>query len=379
MRPPPLTHLRRRAGVYLNRARRSIWFHGDAVADFAAADGLVRSLRRRVSTDRFLFTARDALACAWLRERYPNDNVLPLPLPIAPLLDRFFAQLNPRLVIVLGNAEGLSLRLLERARSRGLEILSAAEASGDAAAFQAALERSFPDERLADPTAPRRMASLAQTALGRWIVALQSRRRLASWDELRRRLGNPRSILCLGNGPSCEDPHVPAVDHDCLMRVNWRWLERGMLMRPDMVFVGDLRTPRKLAGCVFGFRDLAWEAEVLLRQVVFGGSLRALEHFTLERVPSLVTERHWTALPTNGAVMVAVAAALAPERLTIAGMDLYRHPAGRYPGDRSPENDFPQMHDAEVEIEIIAAALAAFGGEVTILSEALREALSSRG
>src|SRR4029079_17608285 len=38
-------------------------------------------------------------------------------------------------------------------------------------------------------------------------------------------------------------------------------------------------------------------------------------------------------MPTNGARMIAAAAALQPKRLAIAGMDLYQHPGGRYPGD----------------------------------------------
>ena len=373
-----VTHLRRRAGIYLNRARRSIWFHGGTVQDFVAAEDVVRRLRRQVSTDRFVFTTADRQACEWLRTRYPNDNTLPVPFGFPPVLERFFRQLNPRLLVRIGSAEGLPAAALTRARDAGIPVVPLPAGSAETAAFDAVLERCLPREALADPTAPRRMARLARTPLGRAIVAFQGRRRLADWRSLRQRLGNPSSILCLGNGPSSEDPRLENVGHDCLMRVNWRWLSRGLLTHPDMVFVGDLLTPHKLAGCVFGFRNVSWEAEVLLRQLVLGLSVQPLEHFTLERVASFMNDRSWRALPTNGAVMIATAAGLEPDRLTIAGIDLYRHPAGRYPGDPAPDNDFPQMHDAEVELEIVEHALSGFRGEVVILSDPLRAALDER-
>ena len=373
-----VTHLRRRAGIYLNRSRRSIWFHGGTVQDFVAAEGLVRRLRRRVSTDRFVFTSADRQACEWLRTRYPNDNALPVPFGFPPVLGRFFRQLNPRLLVRIGSAPGLPAGALTRAREAGIPVVPLPAGTADTAALDAVLERCFPRDALADPTAPRRMARLARTALGRAIVAFQGRRRLADWPALRQRLGRPSSILCLGNGPSSEDPRLADVRHDCLMRVNWRWLSRGLLTQPDMVFVGDLGTPHKLTGCVFGFRDVSWEAEVLLRQLVIGLSVQPLEHFTLERVASFVNTRSWGAVPTNGAVMIATAVGLEPDRLTIAGVDLYRHRAGRYPGDPAPDNDFPQMHDADVDLEVVAHALSGFRGEVVILSEPLRAALAER-
>ncbi len=48
-------------------------------------------------------------------------------------------------------------------------------------------------------------------------------RRIDSWETLRERLGDPKSVLCLGNGPSSEDHRLESLAHDCLMRVNWRW------------------------------------------------------------------------------------------------------------------------------------------------------------
>ena len=59
-----------------------------------------------------------------------------------------------------------------------------------------------------DRTAPRRMHTLSRTALGRIVVANRCARRLNGWEALRQRLGCPETILCLGNGPSSEDPEA---------------------------------------------------------------------------------------------------------------------------------------------------------------------------
>ena len=137
-----------------------------------------------------------------------------------------------------------------------------------------------PPGGMPDRTAPRRMDELARTALGRLVVATRRGRQLDTFEALRQRLGQPETILCLGNGPSGEDPGLVEMDYDALFRVNWRWLARGMLTQPDMVFVGDLRTTARLHGCVFGFRTIAWESEVLLRHLLLNGRLRRLEYFS---------------------------------------------------------------------------------------------------
>ena len=61
-------------------------------------------------------------------------------------------------------------------------------------------------------------------------------RRLESLQSLKQALGEPRRILCLGNGPSSEDPALTAVHYDALFRVNHSWLERKRHADPDMVF-----------------------------------------------------------------------------------------------------------------------------------------------
>ena len=430
-----LSFFRRRGGIYLNRARRSIWVHGRDPEDFEAISPLLRWLRTTVSTDRFVLTSGRPGTCRWLRARYPNDNVLPPPWSAGPLVGRFFRQLRPVMILCIGADNIPGATVLEHAREEGIPValIDAAAVPSPAvlpyvqhfcvrtpavasqiAALNVTSDRIHvtgslrvdrvcdsargddgarstiavvaqlvsvipcPPGGMPDRTAPRRMDRLARTAVGRLIVATRRGRQLDDVGALRQRLGHPESILCLGNGPSSEDPRLLDIAHDRLFRVNWRWLERGMLTQPDMVFVGDLRTTARLRSCVFGFRTLAWESEMLLRHVLLHGRLRRIEYFTYERVSRLLSDDAWPAHPTNGVVMVATAAALQPRRLILAGMDLYLDPRGRYPGDPTPENDFPQMHSRAVELEILDRVLASFRGETWIVGEPLREALRMR-
>ncbi len=430
-----LTFLRRRGGIYLNRARRSIWVHGRDPEDFAAIAPLLRWLRTAVATDRFLLTSARPATCRWLRGRYPNDNVLPPPWSARPLVRRLFRQLQPVMILCIGADNVPEAAVLEHARRAGIPVTlidvatvpspavlayvqhlcvrtpavaapiaamnvpgprihvtgalrserecDAACSDGEAQSTIAVIAQLIaalpePCGGFQDRTAPRRMDELARTAVGRLIVATRRGRQIDDFDTLRQRLGHPETILCLGNGPSSEDPRLLEIQHDRLFRVNWRWLERGMLTRPDMVFVGDLQTTARLRSCVFGFRTLAWESEMLLRQVLLHGRLRRMEYFTYERVSRFLSDGAWPAHPTNGVVMVATAVALQPKRLIIAGMDLYLDPRGRYPGDPTPDNDFPQMHSREVELDALERVLASFRGETWIVGEPLREALRMR-
>jgi hypothetical protein len=380
-----LAFLMRRGGVYLNRARRSVWVHGRNPDDFEAVAPLLKWLRTGISAERLLLTSDLAQTCVWLRARYPNDNTLPPPFDFAPLIARFFRQLRPAMIVLLGDQSHTETSLFEHARRQGVPIVvvdpfgpNAKDPAASIEVIERAIEQ-IPHARdpMPDRTAPRRMDALSKTAFGRIVVANRSTRRLDGWESLRERLGCPETILCLGNGPSCEDPRLQKLSYDSLFRVNWRWLERGILTRPDMVFVGDLATTARLSSCVFGFRTIAWESEMLLRHLLFHLSLRKLEYFTYERVARDLSDEHWPRHPTNGVVMVATAVGIRPKKIIIAGMDLYENPAGRYPGDPIGDNNYPQMHSREVEVRALRSVLANFSGETCILSEPLRKALSS--
>jgi hypothetical protein len=209
------------------------------------------------------------------------------------------------------------------------------------------------------------------------LVLRARAQRLDSLEAVRAALGPCDTILCLGNGPSSEDPRLTALAVDCLFRVNCSWLGRGWLTRPRLVFVGDARCLRAVDGAVFGFRTIEEEARLLGYHLV-RGPLRRLRYLTIERLPVSINERRWRARPTNGAAMIATAAALEPRRLVIAGVDLFQHPAGAYPGDPATPNDYLVMHDRDTELAVVDLALRRFRGEVTILSEALARGLGAR-
>jgi hypothetical protein len=159
------------------------------------------------------------------------------------------------------------------------------------------------------------------------------------------------------------------------MRVNWRWKGRGFLPDPDVVFVGDAATLHRLSPRVFGLWNIPLEYGMLLRYLVTHGP-RRMEYFTMERISSLIRDRCWPARPSNGALMVAAAAALRPDRLTIAGIDLFKHPDGRYPGDTRSLNEYSRVHTRDVDVAIIELALRDFPGELVIFGDTLPRALA---
>lgn len=210
------------------------------------------------------------------------------------------------------------------------------------------------------------------------IAGLMTRGRIESLEELRIALGSPRSILCLGNGPSSEDPRALSHPHDCLFRVNWRWLQRGLLTKPSVVFVGDPITLRKVRGSIFGLENCSLEHRMRLRHLVVRGP-RRMRYVTMERVCPLIRGRTWDARPSNGALMIALAASLQPDALAVAGIDLYTHPEGRYPGDIHGVNAYCRAHARDTDLAIIRAALESYRGDLTIIGDALRESLSVAG
>ena len=200
------------------------------------------------------------------------------------------------------------------------------------------------------------------------------KRRIASWEEMQSRLRHPRSILCLGNGPTSEDSRLATVAYDCLMRVNWRWRERGFLVNPQIVFVGDPATVTKVPKAIFGFWNTSLERGMLLRHLITRGPV-PMTYFTMERMAAIIREEAWPARPSNGALMIVAAVALQPVQLTIAGMDLFLHPDGRYPGDALGNNQYATVHTRDTDLAIIRAALAEYRGELVILGDHLSQAL----
>lgn len=212
---------------------------------------------------------------------------------------------------------------------------------------------------------------------GRRILGLRAER-IDTLAELSATLGEPRTILCLGNGPSSEDPALAQHAYDSLFRVNHRWLTRGLFADPQMVFTGQKRTLFTLRSRpIFAFQTRRAEALLVTHQI-FNPLCRHMRFVTLERL-GILAGLDWDGVrPTNGATMLAVAVALKPARLIVSGMDLFEDPAGAYPGDSATPNDYVVVHERTGELDFILATLEAYQGELIILSKPLAEKWAAR-
>jgi hypothetical protein len=189
---------------------------------------------------------------------------------------------------------------------------------------------------------------------------------------LKAKLGSPAAICCLGNGPSSEDPTIQNQHFAAVFRVNYQWKTRHFAVNPAVIFTADADLPPQNTDAVLVFPGRPDANRILLHHCRKNRPPRA----GYAVFPELLDTGNWPAWPTNGALMIATAAALKPQKIVIAGIDLYRHPAGKYPGDASEINDYDMIHNRETDIAFIRAALKAFTGELVILSDDLKRELS---
>ena len=322
-----LTDRLQQFGYRLPRLRRSVWLSGTAPQIAAAYPIVDQALRQRPGYGLVLIAAPEALHD--LRQLYPHEIVLP-----APRLHAF--------------------KKWQEALDPALQLDAAKISSADDVVDKL-------PECAAEDTSPVALPFVTRLAGSP----------VADIDELKHRLGTPKTILCLGNGPSSEDPRLADMPHDALFRVNWIWRARGFLIEPDMVFTADpdLPTGKKQPVVIFPNREIGLP---LLSGYCrrFSPPKRGYGFFS-DLFPGPLQGR----LPTNGALMIAVAAALAPQRLVIAGMDLYAHEAGRYPGDDKAVDGYARQHDRQSDVALIRKALAGYSGETVIIGEPLRAAL----
>ena len=436
-RSAALAYLLRSSGFFVNGARRSVWVHGEHPAEFESAAHLIAEVMRDRPNVRLVLTSTVPATVDYLRRAFPDEYAGPAPWDAVPALRRFVARIHPRVVLLLDGGGSFGARTLARVlgsripiaaigvrragnvaahllqaaagtpgairwtcdtddaadRLRSLDVPAASITvtgplvadpkggrPGTSSPTLEALRDLLPDApstRRIDqswrvPTIRERIGDSSAWKLASRALAT---RRIDDWPSLAHRLGHPGTILCLGNGPSSEDPRLERYAHDCLIRINWRWRDRGMLVRPDLVFAGDPATVHRVDRCVFAFWNIALERAMLLRHLVTRGPA-PIEYVTLERVSPIIGNRDWPARPTNGALAIVAAAALRPQRLVIAGMDLFRHPDGRYPGDAIARNQYSRVHHESTELAIVDLALAGFEGELVILSDNLREELA---
>ncbi len=194
-------------------------------------------------------------------------------------------------------------------------------------------------------------------------------RRLDTLEALRAALGQPDTILCLGNGPSSEDPRLRGLSYDALFRVNHFWQPRGILTEPDGVFTGLRATIKAVRNpAIFVFQTREEEQKLLLKCLAM---MRRIVFATAERLGVMDFDSFGVFQPTNGAVMLATAVALQPKRLIVAGIDLFQHPAGSYPGNSRTPNAYTIHHDRDTELQFILDTFDRFEGDLMILSEVL--------
>jgi 3-Deoxy-D-manno-octulosonic-acid transferase (kdotransferase) len=418
--------LLQRAGLIIPSFRRSIWMHGDTPLQFDAAAHLIRAMMADAPHVRLVLTSSRTRTLEYLRSSFPDEQTLPAPWGSRLTVARWMAKLQVRSLVLLDGGKTLpeeTLRLTVQSKipiaavnieSPGVlsqTLLSFCRRTGDStrlcvvdASVARQLEgfgvparnifitgdsasartlKTLSEIMPAQPSKPRvaqdwKIPSFRDKAgsgrLWRWIAPALMGGRANTWKQLQERLRHPRTVMCLGNGPSSEDPRLATLKYDCLIRVNWRWQRRGFLTDPQLVFVGDPATIHKVKGAIFGFWNESLEYGMLLRHLIMRGPA-PMQYITMERISPLVRDQDWPDRPTNGALMIAAAAALQPERLIIGGVDLYLHPEGRYPGELTGINQYAHIHTRNTDLAIIRAALAEYRGDLIILGEALRAAL----
>jgi hypothetical protein len=419
-------HLSDRFGRFPRRQGRGILVWADRLDRFEAVDELLADIERReLRVNVFLIAPVPDLR-AKLASLYPDCHVLSPPLPIGTIRRRYLLRSKAYLMILLGGAP-VPAQLVVQAGKLGAVVAAreiASEPDGAHAWLRdrtllSAIDRFFvaspgaerrlreagvpaalvsvlapsgtdpgaPTHRLFDAIEPlitrknrladrhgfrnrmrRWLVNLMETAALRPVKALKYQR-IDTLAALRRVLGPSEVILCLGNGPSSEDPRLRDLAYDLLFRVNHMWLERGILTDPDVVFTGVVDTFRRVTGrAMFVLPDADNETRMLQKTLL---TRRRFRYATAEQLGTVEFARFGSFLPSNGAVMLATAAALRPKRLIIAGIDLFQHPAGSYPGNSRIANAYALGHDRDTELSFILRTLDRFDGEVEIFSEVL--------
>ena len=195
-----------------------------------------------------------------------------------------------------------------------------------------------------------------------------SLRRLSSFADINRALGQPESILCLGNGPSSEDPGIADEEYDAVFRVNHRWLERGFFTRADAVFTGAVESVLSVGtDSLYVFIN----PERAMRMVMRAREQVPRLSFTNVMDLDFPLADFAPYQPTNGLIMIYLAVRLNPRALTIAGVDLYRDPRGAYPDETTTPNHYTSAHDKEKELGLLLELLASYPGELRIIGDKL--------
>ncbi|MGX0876089.1 hypothetical protein ACSSV4_000764 [Roseovarius sp. MBR-154] len=197
--------------------------------------------------------------------------------------------------------------------------------------------------------------------------------RIADRDALSAHLGQPATIMCLGNGPTSADPRLRSMAHDALFRVNHQWMDAGYMSCPDLLFAGVKKSMRAAGRIPVAVASRRKEEALLGTRVLtpWHGPLR---YVVIEEIADIdPAALHGHPRPTTGAVMMAAAIALQPARLIVAGMDLFSDAAGAYPGAPATVNAYTAAHDRDTDAAFIRTHLARYEGEIVTLSDAFAD------
>lgn len=409
-----LMQLKAKLGLARKEFERGLLLVGDTPAAFEALRATISVIEARDSRVRLILSSAEPGVLAWLRQQFPAARIVPLPFPNRLSTGLYLRRLNIRAAAFVesGNRSvnrSLLASLGRRAigvvalSARGKEFLptggliqAASEALvviGDRPGMHTRSdeERHLTDVETVDMLAvmlARDLKALREgSKLGRivaqlplkiarsprWRDAIKWRvRRYRNERELEERLKSPKVILCLGNGPSSEDPMLENIKHDALFRVNHSWLKRKVLADPDVVFTGGRPTMRVVRASIFGLPTPDSEERLMLVRA-YHPLVGSTEFFNVGDVIASLRQFDWGHLrPTNGANMLAAAIALKPEKLVVAGIDLFQHPEGSYPGDVSTPNAYSPGHSRETELAYILQLFSEFHGEIVIVGNILR-------
>ncbi len=410
-------NLKIRAGFPRKEVERALLIVGGSKSGFLKIKPLLEDLVKRYVRLKIIFTTNDTQLTAWLKQTYPDHRVLPLPLDNPFSTQLFLTRGNIRTAVILDCASatysGIVNRLDKRSIALALLKTDTNPEQKTAQNFEQVCEVLV--ELIATEVAPNglkhRQLTVAQTSdmlremLGRDLKLQreqksqlpdfshtllkmsksQRHKRMVNWrllnyadlGELNRALDYPDTIMCLGNGPSSEDERLSKMDYDRLFRVNHSWRGRRLFQRPDVVFTGGRPSIRALGDVIFGLQSENAERRLVATRF-FSLFLKPTKFFNVSTVSPRLTQFDWGVLrPTNGASMLAAAVALQPKKLIVAGMDLFQHPEGTYPGDTLTPNEFSPAHGLEAELLFLRELFDTYQGELVIISNILRERLAS--
>jgi hypothetical protein len=402
-----------RFGLLAKNRERTLWIIGASRDVFDQMAPTIAAVAIRHTRLTILLSSPDDRLLSWLESTFPFYRVRPMPLAMAATTRLFLLRSNIRVAAFLDGAAADRPHLLPSLTRLGISIIGLT--MGDIRAFTAAprlveacetiirvgegkaASVSNPKiigetgvqvvERIAALMARDLKAVRAETVgtpkFAKAVLDLtrsEGKQSLIAWrlrryrnrDALADALNHPETILCLGNGPSSEDASLMALKYDALFRVNHMWMERGILAKPDAVFTGGSPTMRKVGHAIFGVNTDDAEARLVSTRT-FNPARPATRFFRIADIAPAIATFGWGHLrPSNGACMIAAAIALRPKRLAIAGIDLFQHPLGSYPGDQSIPNAYSPGHSRETEIAFLLNQFDAYKGELILVGDILR-------